>query len=160
MKTTETLWDTAGQWWQQVAEGWQHLRDRAARAITRFTERGDGAGTAPVSRRVSWGLLPVDIRETDDDIIVELEMPGLDKSDIAVEVHGEQLLVRGEKRYENTGTRGRYHIHECAYGSFQRVVPLPQAVDGDAAAARYTRGVLRVKLPKQERARRRQIEIR
>jgi len=145
MRATDTLRGGVSQLWQHLTEGWHNLRDRAGRALTRFTAPDSERGG---SVRVSWGLLPVDISETDHALVVELEAPGLDKSDLVVEVDGRQLLIRGEKHCEIAGRRGRYHIHECAYGSFQRVVPLPVPVSGDSATASYDRGVLRVELAK------------
>lgn len=157
MKTTDSLRGGVSQLWQHLTEGWQHLRDRAGRALTRFTDSDRDSERGGV--RVSWGLLPVDISETDDALIVELEVPGLDKSDLAIEVDGRQLVIRGEKRSEAGGRRGRYHIHECAYGSFQRVVPLPVSVLGDSASASYDRGVLRVELAKRPGSGRRRVDV-
>lgn len=156
MRATDTLRGSASQLWQHLTEGWHNLRDRAGRALTRFTARDTERGRGV---RVTWGLLPVDISETDHTLVVELEAPGLDKSDLVVEVDGSQLLIRGEKRSEFAGRRGRYHIHECAYGSFQRVVPLPVPVSGDGAAASYERGVLRVELAKQPGTGQRRVDI-
>ena len=157
MKTTDSLRGGVSQLLQHLTEGWHHLRDRAGRALTRFTDHERDSDRGGV--RVSWGLLPVDISETDHALIVELEVPGLDKSDLSVEVDGKQLVIRGEKRSESSGRSGRYHIHECAYGSFQRVVPLPVPVAGDTASASYERGVLRVELAKQPGAGRRRVDI-
>jgi len=67
--------------------------------------------------------------------------------------------VRGEKRVQKDQREGRYHVMECAYGSFERAVPLPVDVDGNNATAQYRRGVLTVTLPKHERARARRIEV-
>jgi HSP20 family protein len=158
MKATDSLRGGVSQLWQHLTEGWQHLRDRAGRALTRFTDSAEREGGTGVAR-VSWGLLPVDLSESEHALIVELEVPGLDKADLEIEVDGRQLLIRGEKRCESVGRRGRYHIHECAYGSFQRVVPLPLPVDGDSAVASYQRGVLRVELSKQPGGGRRRVEI-
>lgn len=156
MRITDNLVDSVGGWWQQLAEGWQSLRERTGRAITRFTD-ADGDAQRPVT---SWGLLPVDIQESDRSLTVRLEMPGLDRSDIQLEVYRDRLLVRGEKRVERRSREAGYHLHECAYGSFQRLIPLPVAVDEQAVEARYKRGVLTVELSKKPEAGRRRIEVR
>jgi HSP20 family protein len=58
------------------------------------------------------------------------------------------LIVRGEKRMQREREDGNYHIVECAYGSFERAIPLPAEVDANKAKADYKRGVLKVELPK------------
>jgi HSP20 family protein len=68
--------------------------------------------------------------------------------ELDVEVQGDALVIRGEKRFEREDTEGRYRVLQCAYGTFRRVVPLPAAVLSDQAKAAYKNGVLRVELPK------------
>ena len=58
------------------------------------------------------------------------------------------LVVQGEKQVEQEHKRGRYRITECAYGRFERAIPLPENVDADRATEKYRHGVLRVELPK------------
>jgi HSP20 family protein len=83
----------------------------------------------------------------------------MDPDDFHLHVEEDHLVVSGEKRVEQEENRGRYHVLESAYGHFERVIPLPAAVDDDQAKASYRRGVLRVTLPKAARARRRQIRV-
>ena len=68
----------------------------------------------------------------------------------AIEIGGDTLQVRGEKRFERESTEGRWRVLQCAYGSFQRSVPLPAPVRGEEASASYRDGVLRIDLPKRE----------
>lgn len=160
MATKDTLSDSMGHLWNQLADGWQHLRDRTTRALTRFSRHPKPNDPDDVALpRTGWALLPVDIQETDRELVVSLEAPGLEKEDIQIEVHGDQLLVKGEKHYQHSGERGHYHIHECAYGLFQRLVPLPTAVEEDGTSASYKRGVLTITLPKQKSQQRRRITI-
>jgi HSP20 family protein len=72
----------------------------------------------------------------------------MSRSDFDLQVLGDQLVVRGEKRFERESSDGRWHMLQCAYGSFQRAVPLPGPVVADEARANYRDGVLRVELPK------------
>ena len=65
-----------------------------------------------------------------------------------IEVNENALVISGEKRFEGESSQGRWRVMQCAYGSFRRVVPLPEAVNADAAIASYKNGVLRVELPK------------
>ena len=69
------------------------------------------------------------------------------------------LLVRGEKRLERETSTGHYQVMECAYGSFERTIPLWAEVEADKAKASYKNGVLRVELPKVRASRRRSIEV-
>ncbi len=138
-----------------LAQGWRALRERAAQALTRFTPRTGSAGPAvdQVAHMASrWGLLVADVLETDDEVVVRLEVPGMRAEDFDIQVVGDMLVVRGEKYAEEQDSHGRYHTLECAYGGFERAIPLPAQVDEAAARAKYTRGVLRITLPKLTRA--------
>ena len=95
-----------------------------------------------------WAVLGGDVFEDDRRLVVRLELPGMDKQDIQVEVLDEALVVSGQKRFERESSDGRWRVMQCAYGSFRRVVPLSVAVRADEARAAYRNGVLRVELPK------------
>ena len=141
--------------WDSAAEGWQRLRQNAAGALTSFKP---GAETrAPTKHEVDdafylpslgWSMLGGDVFEDDRRVVVRLEIPGMEKEQLAIEVVDEALIVRGEKRFERETTGGRYRSLQCAYGSFRRVVPLPAAVLADEAEASYRNGVLKIVLPK------------
>lgn len=157
-----------GDVWQSISDGWRDLRERAASAVTRFVPSSHAApqraGEAATSGSLddfpsSWGVLAGDVYEQDDAVVVRLEAPGMRKEDFALEVRNGALVVRGEKRITHEGSEGRYRIRQCAFGSFQRVIPLPTEVIAEQASARYSEGVLRIELPKSERARSRRITI-
>jgi len=97
-------------------------------------------------------MLGGDAFEDDERVVVRLEAPGMERDDFDVQVVGDALVVRGEKKFERESTEGRWRVLQCAYGSFHRSVPLPAAVRADAAQASYRNGVLRVELPKREPA--------
>lgn len=143
--------------WDSVAEGWQHLRRSASSAITGF--KPSAQTNMPSKNEVDdaffipsrgWSMLGGDLFEDDRRVVVRLEIPGLDKNDLDIEVQGDMLLVQGEKRFEREDTEGRYRVLQCAYGSFRRSVHLPIAVIADQAKASYRNGVLRIELPKAE----------
>jgi HSP20 family protein len=144
-----------GHMWSSVADGWERLRQSAAGALTRYKpgEKSnlptaadvDDAGWLP---GMGWAMLGGDVFEDDRRIVVRLEAPGMSRSDFDLQVLGDQLVVRGEKRFERESSDGRWHMLQCAYGSFQRAVPLPGPVVADEARANYRDGVLRVELPK------------
>ena len=95
-----------------------------------------------------WAVLGGDVFEDDKQVVIRLEIPGMDKEDLDIEVQGDVVVVRGEKRFQRESSEGRYHVLQCAYGSFRRTVPLPTPVLSDKAKANYRNGVLRIELPK------------
>lgn len=161
---TESIREGVERAFDNVIEGLQSIRDRASRAITRFHPRRRGGEVESVEDRIArmsprWGVLAAEVVEQDGELVVGIEIPGMEPSDLDVQVRDDHLIVRGEKRVQQEGTRGRYHVLECAYGRFERIVPLPVPVDDDLAAAKYRNGVLRVTLPKRGQAGARRIEI-
>ncbi len=151
----DQLKDQFGSFWNNLAEGWRDLWQSAASAITRFVPGANtnlpNAGDVDDERFIptrSWAMLGGEIFEDDARLVVRLELPGMDKQDIQIEVRNSELLVSGEKRFEQENTQGRWRVMQRAYGSFQRVVPLPCVVLPDASRATYSNGVLRVELPK------------
>ena len=164
MSTLDQLKGQLGRAWESVAEGWQHLRARAAEAVTHFTpvRSADTVETASDLVAVNaahWALLAAEVRESDDAVIVRLEVPGMDADGFDISVVDDTLVVRGEKQVERESRQGRYHRMECAYGSFERRIPLPFRVEAGRAAARYRAGVLEVTLPKHGRYRARRIQV-
>jgi len=104
----------------------------------------------------------VDVAETDDEVQVTAELPGMEEKEIEVTLDGDALRIRGEKKAENERKDGEVFRSERYYGAFDRVVPLPCEVENGKAEAEFKNGVLTVTLPKTERSRsrRRKIEIR
>lgn len=93
----------------------------------------------------------VDVSETDKDIVVSAELPGLDEKDIAVEMDEDAITIRGERREEKEDKGRNWHKREQPYGAFRRVVPLPSNGVGEKATARFKKGVLTITVPKRER---------
>ena len=141
---TDRLKEDFGNTWKRLAEGWRHLSGKAAHALTYFSPtRAD-----EVVEDARWGILAADVTERDDAFLVELEAPGLDKDEIDVSVENQRLIVTGTKRYESERREGAMRVTERAFGSFQRVIPLPEKVTAEGAEATYKRGVLSLKVPK------------
>lgn len=166
MSTIHQLREGLNDAWGSLVDGWQRLYRRAASAITRFSPGEKGAGrNHPASgqdiavRSAGWGVLAAEVFDDDDMVVVRLEAPGMEKSDFDLQVLDNYLVVRGEKQVEREHTQGHYHVTECAYGSFERAIPLPEEVEGGKANATYSHGVLRVELPKAESRRRRKIRV-
>lgn len=152
--------------WDSVAEGWQQIRRSASNALTGFTpsaqtnlpEHSDVDDNFFVPS-LRWSMLGGDVFEDDKRVVVRLEIPGVDKNDLDIEVQNDTLVVRGEKRFEREDSQGRYRVMQCAYGSFRRAVPLPTEVAADKANASYKNGVLRIELPKTEPDKPRKLNI-
>ena len=102
----------------------------------------------------SWSLsMPsVDVSETDKEIEVTAELPGMDEKDIDVSLAEGVLTIRGEKRSEVEKKQKDYYLQERTFGSVERVIPLPDTVDLDTANATFKNGVLTVKLAKRPEA--------
>lgn len=101
----------------------------------------------------------VDIFEEKDNLIVEAELPGLNREDFDVSVENNVLTLKGERKFEKTEERDNFHRVERAYGSFTRQFTLPQTVTAEGAKADFDNGVLRIALPKREETKARKIEI-
>jgi HSP20 family protein len=94
----------------------------------------------------------VDVSETDSEVVVKAELPGIDRKDLEVEVLPEAVSLKAETKQECEEKGARYHTRECVWGRFERTVPLPAEVITDQAKATLRNGLLEVRLPKSERA--------
>ena len=101
----------------------------------------------------------VDIYENKDQIVLEAELPGMNREDFELTIENNVLTLRGERRFEKQDDTDNYHRVERAYGSFTRSFTLPQTVSAEDATAEYKNGVLRVVLQKREEVKARRIEI-
>lgn len=153
MSNIEPMKQRIARLWNQLAEGWEQVRERAGGALTRFQPGADQ------QRGTRWSLMSADVVEEGDRVIVTLEAPGLERDDLRIDVEDDVLRVSGEKRSQQTSEEGRYHVTECAYGYFERVLPLPVPVTSDGAEAKYKRGVLRITLPKDKQRQPRRIVV-
>ena len=102
---------------------------------------------------------PVDIQETENELIVKADVPDLDMKDIDVRIENGTLTLRGERKFNSDNNAGGWHRVERSYGSFERVFALPDSVDAGAVKADYKNGVLTISLPKKEIAKPRQIKV-
>lgn len=137
------------EWESMLAEPemWMSFRAEFDRLFERL------GGVFPASRLRLHGRGPmVDIKETKDAWLVKAELPGLGESDVAVEVCGNQLALRGEKHDEHEEGDATFCMSERRYGSFMRRFTIPEGVDHEAISAAFRKGVLTITLPKREDA--------
>jgi len=125
-------------------------------------------GRAPVRRKngeqesitvAEWAPL-VDITEDDKEYLIKAELPEVKKDDVKVAVENGVLTISGERQFEKEQKNKKYHRVERAYGSFERSFIVPDDADSDKVNAEFKDGVLKVHLPKSERAKPKQIEVR
>lgn len=90
----------------------------------------------------------VDISEGKKAYSVRAELPGVELHDVSIEVEGDTLVIRAEKRHETDEEDEGYHCVERSYGAMQRILSLPDDADGDAIEARFKNGVLKLRIPK------------
>lgn len=110
---------------------------------------------APVRVDVlGWDVFPdsfnprIEVEETDTDIRISAELPGIDEKSLEVNLADEVLTIRGEKRAEREERSQHSYRSERIYGAFQRAIPLPVAVDEERIEASFKKGVLAITLPK------------
>ena len=112
------------------------------------------AGNGPTT------LMPsVDVTETDKEIEITAELPGLEEKDVQVNLSDNLLTIRGEKKAEKEQKDKSYRLVERSYGSFERTLQLPEGINADAIKANISKGVLKVTVPKPAPAQAKKIEV-
>jgi HSP20 family protein len=102
---------------------------------------------------------PVDTYETDDALVIQVDLPGVSIDDVSVDVHQNTLILRGQRKPDTGVPQDRYHRVERTYGTFQRSFVLPTTVDQEKVQATFKDGVLELHLPKSAAAKPRRIAI-
>jgi len=106
------------------------------------------------------GFAPaIDVSETDNNVEIRCDLPGVRKDDIDISVSGNLLTIKGEKQDEKEEKESTYYRRESWNGSFQRTVSLPESVDADKAKAEMRDGILHLTMPKREEEKRKQIKV-
>lgn len=132
------------------------LQDRMNRLFEQTLARSRGEPEGGTT--AAWSPA-VDIYETAEDIVLQAELPGLTKEDIDIQVRENRLTLKGERRLDKEIKRENTFRMERAYGAFQRVFNLPNAVQADKIRAVFKEGVLKVNIPKAVGGKPKQIKI-
>jgi HSP20 family protein len=132
------------------------MREQLNRLVNEAFGRGSGEEGAWATG--AWAP-PVEIYDAGDALMVRVELPGVAKEDVHVEVHENTLSLRGERKPDPQIKEGQYYRQERLYGPFQRTFTLPTLVETAKVQATYRDGLLELKLPKHEAARPRRIAI-
>ena len=107
-----------------------------------------------------FGWTPaVDIVENDESMLIPVELPGLSRDDVQLNIEDNVLTISGERKHKEEFTKGQVTRRESFYGKFQRAFRLPNTLDTGKAEARMDNGVLEIVLPKREEAKPKQISI-
>lgn len=136
--------------------------DQLQDSIRRMFENPFAAATEPFAFAQPIGWFPaVEITESDNELTMTAELPGLDRKDVKIDLDGNMLTLRGEKREEKVeeGKQKEYHIEERTYGAFQRSFTLPPNIDVDKITASFDKGVLTLQMPKMAEVKPRGREI-
>ncbi len=153
-----------GRAWESLSEGWRELLSRSGDALTHFgrhkggkeEDKNEGGALATFPQ---WSLLAGEVEETPTDIVVRVEVPGMEKEDCRITIDGNVLYLSGEKHLERETHDSTYHVMERAYGVFERAIALPRNVNIDKAEAHYKNGVLTVRLPKEGSGKAKSIQV-
>ena len=111
-----------------------------------------GFNRTPFGKTADTFMPRIDVVDTEKEIKVSAELPGMDEKDIEVSLTKEALIIRGEKKEEKEEKGEDYYRSERTYGSFSRTIPLPLEIDEEKVAASFKKGVLTIKLPKTKQA--------
>ena len=133
------------------------LQDRIDRLFGENLERLRPWGSEALEG-TAWSPA-VDIVETENDIVLRADLPGVDPKDVVIQVENGTLTLKGERKFESDLKEDNYRRVERVYGSFLRSFALPPTVDAEKVEAEYRNGVLELKLPKRPEAKPKQIKV-
>ena len=136
----------------------QDMSDRLNRMIATPTT-GGGVGQGKEVMTVADWTPTVDISETEAEYAIKAELPEVKREDVKVTVEDGVLTIQGERKQEKEEKGKKYHRVERSYGRFVRTFTLPDTVDEGTVKAEYADGVLHLHLPKSEKAKPKQIEV-
>lgn len=101
----------------------------------------------------------VDIFETENDLVITAEVPGIDEKDIEIKIEDNTLILKGARKFEKETKEENYHRIERSYGSFYRAFTLPNSIDPEKIQAEHENGVLKITMPKRTELKPRKVKI-
>jgi HSP20 family protein len=135
------------------------FRNEMNRLFEGFFSRPGLASTWFEGAEPGQWLPAVDMSETDKEIHIRAELPGIDPEDVDVSVSEDRLVICGEKKSQREAKGEGWTHRESSYGSFSRSIPLPESVDPEKVTARYDKGVLTVELTKSPTSASRKVPV-
>jgi HSP20 family protein len=125
----------------------------------RFSDIMDEFFSDAVATRQNTFAPSIDISETDKQYMIDVEVPGMKKDDIDLNIENNTLTISGERKFEKKEDNKQYHRVESHYGSFSRSFTLPDNVKVDSISASYNNGILNITVDKSEQQMKKQIKI-
>mgnify|MGYP003132059009 CR=1 FL=1 len=125
----------------------------------RFSDIMDEFFNDAVATRQHAFAPSIDISETDKQYLIDVEVPGMDKKDIELNVDNNTLIISGERKFENKEDGKHFHRVESSYGNFSRSFTLPDNVESESIQATYNNGILNITIDKSEQKMKKQIKI-
>jgi HSP20 family protein len=120
----------------------------------------DDAFTRPINLRDGgWSAPAVDMYQTDEDVVVKAALPGFKTDEVQINVTGDVLTIRGERKHEEENKEKAWHLREQRWSSFERSVALQTAVVPDRAEASFENGILTITFPKAEEVKPKTISV-
>ena len=107
----------------------------------------------------NWSSLPIDMYQTDNEVVVRAALPGIKPDEVHINVTGDILTIKGETKHEEEKKDKSWHIREHRWGAFERSIQLPTGVISDKARADFDNGILTITLPKSEELKPRTITV-
>lgn len=145
----------------EMIPGLGDMRNEMEVLFDRFLRSPWSGGRELASLIGGLGDMPrTDVAETDSQVTVTIDLPGVNPEDVVIDLSGYLLTVRGEKHTEQEKKEQHYHFVERQFGRFERQVTLPRTIDPDKVDANYKNGVLTIAIDKRPDARAKRIEVR
>lgn len=144
---------------------WKEGQSAPENALTEFRREVDDLFNQFIGKTGSLGYFsggftpPFDISETDEEIVIKAELPGVDPKELEVNLTGSNLTIRGEKKEERDEKTENMHRVERSFGHFSRSITLPCEVKEDKIEANFNNGVLNLRLPKADSSKKKSIKI-
>jgi len=132
---------------KEAGDPFVNLQNEMNKLFEHFNQGFDIAPVNEMSAMTGW-MPKVNLAETDKEIQVTAELPGVEEKDVEVTIDQGMLILKGEKKAEKEEKNKNYYRVERSYGSFQRSFALPKEVEAEKVEATFKNGVLSVKLPK------------
>ena len=138
---------------------WDPFREMASlqNDMSRLMQGVLGAGN-PNGQSRTW-IPPVDVWETDDEVVYAVDLPGLTEDEVSLEVEDGSLTISGTRERKDESTTDGLYRYERSFGSFTRTIGLPHGVTEEAISADYENGVLEIRVRKPEQPKPRRIQI-
>jgi HSP20 family protein len=126
--------------------------------VNRVFDAFFGGSAASANRARRW-VPPMDLVETEDNLVLRADLPGMKREDVEIEIKDGALTVSGERKAEHEENAEGYYRVERAYGRFSRSLTLPEGIEADAVEANFADGVLEVRIPKPAERKPHRVEI-